>query len=489
MKEIKDLPKVDSVELPKLGNMRPGVYILAFIILAIALIVFLIGILPGLKNGGRFVNFTSDINGVGVFVDDAFVDDAFVTGLPGQDFIESGEHSITYTKGGVVLYKSTLKIDHPIFFTWLFKRTKDVNLNVYELNSEQIDMLRTFDLQMSINQSSITDFTSVINYIPYALSYAKDVKAFGFSLTTYEIDLATISSFISSVKMLDDVKSAYEYLGLDFSDNLKKAETLFNGSIEGDVGEEATTVEEASQIISKASVLNFDDVSIESVTIPTTSFVMGHKTFFTYPQVSEAGVNVSVGEFNILRAPVSQYLYSIFVHETPTWSKDNIDNLVEKGLVDNNYLKGIALSIMYPSYSPITNISYNAAVSFCKWLSTKTSKTITIPTEQQWSLAALSSNEFFNDKYSTSLVSLDSDTTTPVLMLGGVWEFTSSIFLPFSRLLNEEAILKNIKNLNLNCDIIVKGGSILNKSTSLNSVGVMESEACFDYLGFRIAWN
>lgn len=484
MKEIKDLPKVDSVELPKIGNMRPGVYILALIILAIALVVFLIGILPGIKNGGRFVNFSSDINGVGVFIDDSFA-----TGVPGQKFIDSGEHHITYTKGGVVLYEGTLEIDHPVFFTWLVRRTKDVSLDVYDLNNNKKDKLRAFDLQMSVTQSSITNFTSVVNYIPYALSYAKDAKAFEFSLETINIDLDTISSFISSSEMLDDVKKAYEYLGLSPSNNFKKAEALFNGSNNSDVGEDPITVEEASNIKNKASLLKFDDISIESVKIPTTSFIMGHKTLFAYPQVSEAGVKVSVDEFNISRAPISQYLYSMFVQENPTWSKDNIDNLVKIGLVDKNYLKGIALSTMYPSYSPVTNISYNAAVSFSKWLSQKTGKNVMIPTEQQWTLAAISSNDFLNDDFSTSLISLDSDKTTPVLMLGGVWEFTSSVFSPYSRLLNEEAVLENIKNLNLDCDIVVKGGSVLNKTTTINSVGAMERDSCFDYLGFRIAWN
>ncbi len=483
MKEIKDLPKVDSVELPKIGNMRPGVYILALIILAIALVIFLIGVLPGIKNGGRFVNFSSDINGVGVSVDDTFI-----TGVPGQDFIKSGEHSITYTKGGVVLYKGTLVIDHPVFFTWLVRRTKDVKLDVYDLDSEKIDMLRTFDLQMSINQSSITDFTSVVNYIPYALSYAKDAVAFSFSPETIQIDLDTISSFISSLEMLEDVQSAYDYVGLTPSDNLKTAQELFNGSSEGDVGEEAISITDAHKIETLASTLSFDDVSIDSVNVPSTSFIMGNKTFFTYPQISEAGINVSVEEFNISKAPISQYLYSLFVLDNPTWAKDNIDTLIEKGLVDSNYLKDVALSTMYPSYSPITNISYNAAVSFTKWLSTKTGKHVVLPSESQWSLAAISSDDYLNDKYSTSLVSVVNEESSPVLMLGGVWEFTSTIFSPYSRLVDQSKVLENIKNLNIDCDIIVKGGSVLNKSTTVNSVGVMESDACFDYLGFRIAW-
>lgn len=484
MKEIKDLPKVDSVELPKLGNIRPGVYILALIILALAIIVFLIGILPGIKKGGRFVNFTSDINGVGVFVDDIFA-----TGVPGQEFIESGEHIIKYTKGDIILYTETLEIDHPILFTWFFKRVKNVKFDTYNLNSEQLDKLRTFDIQMSINQSSITEFTLVNNYMPYALSYAKDAKAFNISLDKIIIDLDTISSYISSIEMLNDVKMAYQYLNIPLSDNFTLAQSLFSENKNKIVGEDSLIVNQSTKIENKTSILSFDNVIIESVKIPSTSFVMGTKAPYSYPEIKEAGINVNVDEFNISRAPVSQYLYSLFVNENPTWSKDNIDNLIKDGLVDRNYLKGIALSTIYPSYSPITNISYYAAEAFSNWLSTKSNKSVKIPTEEQWSLAAFSSNDFKNNNYSTSLISLETDKTSPILMLGGVWEFTSSIFSPYSRLLDQSSVLENINRLNLNADIIVKGGSILNKNTSINSVGVMEKDATFDYLGFRIAWN
>lgn len=484
MKEIKDLPKVDNVELPKLGNIRPGVYILALIILALAIIIFLIGILPGIKKGGRFVNFTSDINGVGVFVDDIFA-----TGVPGQEFIESGEHIISYTKGDIVLYKETIEIDHPILFTWFFKRVKNVEFDTYNLKSEQLDKLRAFDLQLIIDQSRITEFNSVNNYMPYALSYAKDAKAFNISLDKIIIDLDTISSFISSIEMLDDVNMAYQYLNIPLSDNFTLAQSLFSENKDKIVGEDSLIVNQSIKIENNISILAFDNVIIESVKIPSTSFVMGKKTPFSYPEVSEAGKDVYVDEFNISRAPVSQYLYSLFVNENPKWSKDNIDNLISDGLVDRNYLKGIALSTIYPSYSPITNISYYAAEAFSNWLTTRSNKTVIIPNEEQWSLAAFSSNDFKNNNYATSLTSLDTDKTSPILMLGGVWEFTSSIFSPYSRLLNESSILENIKRMNIDADIIVKGGSILNKNTSINSVGVMEKDATFDYLGFRIAWN
>lgn len=484
MKEIKDLPEVDKVSLPNIGGIRPGVYILTLLILAAAIIIFLIGFLPGILHGGRFVSFDSEIDGVGLYVDNTYI-----SGLPGQQFVESGEHTITYKKGGIVLSEQILEIDHPVFFTWLVRRNKVIEMNDFDLSSEDTVKLRSFDIQMSYNQSRVTTFTSVVNYIPYALQYAKDAIAYGWDADTVAVDLDTMSGFISSIEMVEDIQNAYDLIGIEEGSNFKTAKTLFDGSLMDDVGEFATDVSTASNISTSKSSLNFDGNSIDSILIPSNTFIMGDRQIYSYPKVSEAGISVENDDFYISTVPVSQYLYSLFVQDNPTWSKSNIESLIESNLVDQNYLKGIALSTQFPSYAPITNISYNAATAFCTWLSSKTDKNVIIPTETMWSSAALASDNYIHNTYSTTLTSMTPESNRPQLMLGGVWEFTSSNFLPYSRLIDESSVEENLKNLDVNCDVVVKGGSILNTSTTINSVGVMERDVCFDYLGFRIAYN
>lgn len=484
MKEIKDLPQVDKVELPKLGGIRPGVYILTIIILIAAIIIFIIAFLPGIKNGGRFVTFNTELDNVAVYVDDTFV-----TGLPGQQFIKSGEHTITYKKGGIVLSEDTLSVDHPVFLTWLIRRKMTVDFNDFNISSEKAKQLRAFDLQMISDQSRITTFTSVVNYIPYAISYAKDAINYDFDSDTIKLDLETMSSFISSIEMIEDIQSAYDLIGLEVGNTFKLASTLFDGTTSDDVGEFATNPSDTMNIETKASVLSFDNVSISTVSIPSNEFVMGDREIYSYPKVSEAGVLVNTDNFYITTSPISQYLYSLFVDENPQWEKSNIDDLVSKGLVDRNYLKGIALSATYPNLNPITNISYNAAEAFTKWLSTKTKKNVMLPSQEYWSSAAITSQEFINDDIAKSVITLNQNSNRPQLMLGGIWEFTSSPFLPYSRLIDSSNVLKNMNDLNLNSDVVVKGGSILNSSTTVNSVGVMERDSCFDYLGFRVIYK
>jgi formylglycine-generating enzyme required for sulfatase activity len=484
MKEIKDLPQVDKVELPKLGGIRPGVYILTIIILIAAIIIFIIAFLPGIKNGGRFVTFNTELDNVAVYVDDTFV-----TGLPGQQFIKSGEHTITYKKGGIVLAEDTLSVDHPVFLTWLIRRKMVVEFNDFNISSDKVEQLRAFDLQMVLDQSRITTFTAVVNYIPYAISYAKDAINYEFDSNTIKLDLDTMSSFISSIEMVEDIQNAYDLIGLEVGNTFKLASTFFDGTTSDNVGEFATTPSDSINIETKASALTFDNVSISSVFIPSNEFVMGDKEIYSYPKVSEAGVVVNTDDFYVTTSPISQYLYSLFVNENPQWEKSNIDDLVSNGLVDRNYLKGIALSATYPNLNPITNISYNAADAFTKWLSTKTGKDVMLPSQEYWSSAAITSQEFINNDYSKSVITLNQNSNRPQLMLGGIWEFTNSPFLPYSRLLDSTTVRNNINNLDLKSDVIVKGGSILNSFTTINSVGVMERDSCFDYLGFRVIYK
>lgn len=480
MKEIKNLPEIDPVVLPKLGNMRPGVYILAILIFVIALALFIIGFLPGILNGGRFVNFSSSIENVGVYVDGEYR-----SGIPTQTFIKSGEREITYKKGGIEIGKETLNIDHPVFFTWLIRRNKDVIFTPSQLSDEKTKSLRSFDLQMIIDQSSILSFTDVVNYIPYINQYAKDAVAFNFDQNTIKEDLRTISSFVTSIEMFNDLKTAYDYLGIEDADSLKVPQILFGGTQSEDLGLDSKTIEP----VVKAENLSFDNALIEGIHVKGESFVMGNKSFATYPDINEAGKEVTVDSFNLSTLPVTQYLYSMFVKENSYWSKSNIDQLIKDNKVDSNYLKGIALSTTYPSMTPITNISYYAAEAFSSWLSEKTGKTCYIPNQEQWTLASYASVEFINDDYATSLTSLNDNPTTFSLMLGGVWELTSSQYIPQERLIDVTEIKKNLEDLNINTDIIVKGGSILNKNININNVGVMGKNQTFEYLGFRVAWN
>ena len=58
--------------------MRPGKYILIVLIILILIIFFLLGLLPGIINGGRYVSFNSSLSNVGVIIDDKYIGNTLI---------------------------------------------------------------------------------------------------------------------------------------------------------------------------------------------------------------------------------------------------------------------------------------------------------------------------------------------------------------------------------------------------------------------------
>ena len=67
---------------------------------------------------------------------------------------------------------------------------------------------------------------------------------------------------------------------------------------------------------------------------------------------------------------------------------------------------------------------------------------------------------------------------------------TQTPYIPFGRVIGYEYALDLYNTLGLTVRPIVKGGSYLSdpNSITIQSVGVIENDACGDQIGFRIAW-
>ncbi|MDD4396740.1 MAG: SUMF1/EgtB/PvdO family nonheme iron enzyme, partial [Sphaerochaetaceae bacterium] len=138
----------------------------------------------------------------------------------------------------------------------------------------------------------------------------------------------------------------------------------------------------------------------------------------------------------------------------------------------------------------VRNISYKAAQAFCVWLSEQTGRNVFIPTEKQWS-AAFSALQ--SPSYQKSLVQITKSGTIDS-MLGGVWEFTSTGFVPLSRAISvidpsqAEADAEVQNQYTIDSDIVIKGGSYIDQQDAA-AVGVMSTSECSETAGFRVAWN
>ena len=245
--------------------------------------------------------------------------------------------------------------------------------------------------------------------------------------------------------------------------------------------------EKVGSLVKKETSLQAGEFEIPGYRYPQASFVMGTLTGQNYPAINEAGIKVTTPSFALSTYEVSQYQWALFLQENPMWEKANLASLVEQGLVDEAYLAGLSPSTIFVTNKPIHTISYFAAQAFCEWLSSKTGKTVFLPSESMWTIAAYSHS---NLKFDASLSPIPSPLKEPVSLLGGVWELTQTPYIPLARITDYQKALALHESFGLTTQPIVKGGSYLNdaRTISSNTVGVVDPDVCGDLIGFRVAW-
>lgn len=460
MKKKKELVEVEPVKLPEMMGMRPGKYILISLVVIVLLLIFLILFLPGIVKGGRWTSFSSDLSEVGVIVDGRYVGSSEGS----RYFIPSGSHDIEYIKNGITMAEETIEVDHPVFGTLFAHRNLDV-----EIPQPEVDLYPSVYesvLRDLVSYSGILEYDEFYNYRPIYENYARDVVAL--SVDDVSQDLHTLSLFVTNMTMLEDLRTAIALLeenGVTFSAvDTSKIESLISGSYSS---------EDLSSSLDSTSTETSDGFHHYGGGLVTMGIAEGGME--TLP------LQVEVAPFELSHSLVSEYDWAVFVQENPYWSKDNIETLVADGMVDEYYLAGINLTTRYEVRTPIRNISWNAANAYCQWLSEKTGEEYRMPSEAEWYIASLDAQE---RSYSTSLATPDSDPSSPANVMGCLWEFTSSAYLPLSRLEGLTFSAGEIPQT----DIIVKGGSYINSPSSVSreSVGVMERSVTSDYAGFRL---
>ncbi|WP_320129250.1 SUMF1/EgtB/PvdO family nonheme iron enzyme [uncultured Sphaerochaeta sp.] len=488
MKKHIELPQVEEVKLPHILGLRPGIYIFTLLTIGILLIVFLLCFLPGIHKGGRYVNFNSPLSETGVYVDDVYLG-----GTPYQFFIASGKHTVVYEKGGIQVAKTQLVIDHPVFLTNIIHRHTIYEPTLKSLTENEKESINIFNLNEIARTSTITSFDEVTKYSPVFKKWAQDAIALGLDKATVNDSFALGTNFITSSEILSDANNAKTMLseaGLSITSDIAKtaldvsSKLFVSADSKNQMGLAATPIKNTG----KSASLSFEDFTQEGLTYAATSFVMGKAALSIFPDTNEAGVNVQTNTYTIATTPVSEYQWALFVKANPLWDKTNSDDLYKKGLVDEYYLSGITPSVVFATGKPIHNISFKAAEAFCDWLSQKTGKKVFIPSQEQWTLAAFAATD---KPYTKTLTILDSDHSSCSAMLGGVWEFTDSEYIPLQRLTDYQAVKNLAIKMGVTTDCIVKGGSYQNSPSDIteHTVGAVSKIACGDLIGFRIAWE
>lgn len=532
---------MEPVKIKPLWGMKPGKWLTILYLIIITLAVFLIGFLPGILNGRMRVSFTSPAG-----VSAVYIDGRYAGGTPFTAWVPSGEHRIEFKVYGNTIETATLKVGHPLFLTWVFPRNMKFTGAQTVNPSLSAEIHRQF-LSDVLAQSAVIQYDETHHYPPLFTDFA----ALGLPVDQDAMELAF--ACITSSQMLSDAKAAAATMKLDYDFSLQDAlflgQTSPSGSSESSTQSESSpstpanpsapaapaapdspvapaassspaasaspaaysehSAHSAAELASKFAAsqtpiettitlsddtLNAGPLAFTGKKVSKGIFSMGQPSrSFDYQSSVSALANVQNNtEFSISDFEVSEYQYALFLEANPQWKKDNLETLKSEGKADDYYLAGVNTSLLFPSNKSIRNISHQAAQAFCDWLSQQSGRTIFLPTEEQWS-AAFSALSAISEPQQQKSLLVTSKSGSLDSMLGGVWEMTSTDFIPLSRAFRildpaaHDKLMESAARLRLSGSKIIKGGSYL-KEDDGSSVGLIDPSECSDTTGFRIAW-
>lgn len=176
---------------------------------------------------------------------------------------------------------------------------------------------------------------------------------------------------------------------------------------------------------------------------------------------------VFVDNFYISKYEITNEQYKYFLDDSPHWRKSNIQTLIKKKLVDEDYLNHWKNG-SFPEKlrkHPITFVSWFACVAYCNWLSNLIGKKIRLPGEAEWEYAAGNGKKHtFYSIYPIKKADLTfannqgpGQMTRPVGshrasefglhdMTGNVWEYTMSRYRPYPFKANKVNDMRNTQD-------------------------------------------
>ncbi|MGI6466497.1 MAG: hypothetical protein ACOXZZ_02765 [Sphaerochaetaceae bacterium] len=434
---------------PILG-IEPYIYLTVFYLIIALLIIFLIGFLPGIIKSGKRVTITSEINPVSIYVDGSYVG-------PGGStlFLESGKHTVVQKFGSIESKETEFVVGRPVFLTAFFPRKQTLHLSSFfnDISTFRIYLEKMFDevvlwssypIDNSFRTPNIFDMVARTS-LSLDFDYESLLVDFYKSSLLYQENLLMVNQIKDSLKLLEIETDEIENLIDKVISYLERGEDINYISFK----ENLTYIK--------------DDLNVNLKDLKSIS---GYK----------------YDDFSVSESYITEYMWALFIEDNPYWAKDNIDQLIEDHMVDEFYLGGLYPTTVVQSNRPIRNISYNSAVAFTKWLSEITNKKISLLDQQRWMSVASSVKE---SPYVTQQ-NVPTNLNKPTALMGGYWEFTSSVFIPLKEYLGYEGSFSSN-----NSDIVVKGGSYLNnrEDVTLQSVGVLSRSECSESASFRIMWK
>ncbi|MFW5727099.1 MAG: SUMF1/EgtB/PvdO family nonheme iron enzyme [Spirochaetia bacterium] len=426
-----EVPEISAVKLKPLFGMHPGMYLTILYALILMILVFLVLFLPGIRNYGSDVRFTSAPAGAAVYIDGQYYGST-----PFTRFVPAGTHSVRYEKPYFQQKQAELQVPGKLFGTLLFTRAEDASADLKIENAEQylqwrFDQASDWALVGSFYERYRYPFRGVQTVSEYLQARSAEARMqAGSEESTQEVEDAPqeLSDFvymlinnINSFEQLIDTtaaidalenstyrgKTASEYVSTALASDLLRSS--YNALTAVGVREElaALYVEAAARQQSIFEIQDesayradrellrkyvnslpfsevYSNVDVESIPMdlyehtfiklqPPEQVPVGNSEFsadqgeLDFSALSAYPHMEKLQPYYISSGEVTRGQFERFLRDSPEWRIDNVDTLIEQGKADENYLEYQNKQPVDMNL-PVTNVSWYAAKAYCSWL-------------------------------------------------------------------------------------------------------------------------
>ena len=507
----------DEVKLKPIMGIEPGKYLIILYLIIIAVVIFLLLFLPGIIRPGTLFKFDSvPQNSI------IYVDGKYIGSTPCEAFISEGKHTFTIKKNYFKGVDGELVSGNRIFGSLFFPKKETLNEKVV---LEDVEGFLTGAFKDFAEWGMIDSYFENFQPKPVLGPLLKDLKDSGYadipelsgflySIMPFVHNELLYNDFVDAVFTFEEIRgSAPESLPKDivesftelkfFQDSAQFIENipfwfyslLTDESRENNLSWYPALQEEYGSFLRDFS--NDFPAAQAAVTVNGLRFVMlSGGQFLVGADGASFPYPAAVDDFMVMDREVTNNLYRLFLAERTEWRFENIDKLIEEGLVNQDYLKDFENS---EGDKPVNFISWYAAEAFCDWFQTKLPEylsdyTVKLPDENQWEWAGTTEDEksgIFNNSSKTGPLSVEGrypNHSGLYDLKGNLWEWCDNWYAPAAPLITSrnpaynEAFYSKYSGV----EKTVKGGSWANDNDiSISSRGSQPPDWCTEFLGFR----
>jgi iron(II)-dependent oxidoreductase len=522
----------NEVVLKPFLGLSPGLYLTILYALLILFILFMFLFFKGLRDKGEYLRVTTFPPGASVRVDDLYVGSS-----PCEVLVKQGNHTVTISKP----YFDSVVLEDvfrgPVFGTLFVRPRRVLNVDLVLADPEALvrEGIEDFAANPHIPEilvetvwggnnspSGIKDLYYFVDKAKYFITNSLQLHSYLYALSSVEANtgIMTPTSLISTVNKIVQLNQKYEnfpfWLAVVLQDEAAQrvVDTPWFTDVLAGYRTRYNQLRTQARIVQPSTGGSSIIVQgLRFVNVPGGELLQGDgEDGFASVQLPHP---VSVPAFFMSESEVTNRVFKTFLEENPEWALANKPSLIERGLVDEQYLLDWQNTIDQPDWEelPVTSVSFFAARAFCQWLTSKLPPAYSdypsrLPFESEWEWAARGG--LVGADYPTGRPSMQDHFFSPGIegpspvggsarngyglqdMTGNVWEWCLDWYSPvkylFSSLNPENNNFDSSQELALGVEKVIRGGSWANEQEliKVSTRGSQPPDWCTPYLGFRV---